>query len=128
MKRLLMMACVCFGCALNAFGQATDYDATYNGTGNLVIRFKSAATKTALLDDFAEYHNYQASIPNPDPVARLTTPTIPNPETKADFFARKLEEQISEVVQSVRVKVVAEAAAQAERERQKDKLPRTRNP
>lgn len=127
MKKLLMVGWLVCSFALTASAQTTDFDATYNAAGNVVIRFKTPAIKAAFLSDFAAAYGYQAQIPNPDPGTGRATPLIPNPESQADFLTRRLEELLSEAVSAVQVRAAAETAAKAEREKQKGRLPRVRD-
>lgn len=55
------------------------------------------------LDDFCEQHRYQATIDD-----------APNPETKVQFFQRKVKEFVWESVKARRVIVAADAARDLE--------------
>jgi hypothetical protein len=65
-------------------------------------------------DAFAAAYGYQDNIPNPNPAAALLTPTIPNPETRAQFMRRQIMEFIRNTVKSVEVATAAETARATE--------------
>lgn len=71
------------------------------------ITFNGTATD---LNDFCTHHKYQDEIPDPDNPGE----TIPNPETKVQFFQRKTKEFVYGSVKSQRVVTAGDAARQVE--------------
>lgn len=72
-----------------------------------------------VLDGFAAYHRYEATVDNPDydPKAEGSSPTIPNPETKIQFAKKMIIEFIKGSVAAEEEKAalkVARGAAPAE--------------
>jgi len=67
---------------------------------------------------FADAYSYQATIANPDfdpqlPEDPITNPsTIDNPETKHQFFKRKVREYVREVTKAYQAKTAASSARQ----------------
>ena len=65
------------------------------------------------LNDFVAQYNYQDTIPDPN----NDNKTIPNPESKLDFFIRKVKEFVYESVKAVRVNRVGDVARKVELEK-----------
>jgi len=66
-----------------------------------------------LLDAFAATYGYQTTIPNPVPEPATPgswTPTIPNPQTKAQFARARVAAYMKDVVRSYRSNTAIEAA------------------
>lgn len=99
-----------------------DSDGTVYPRAALIV-YKDNAAKSAIEDAFATMRGYQATIPDPANPSN----TIPNPQSKQQFFHKSIEQFIrdtyraSKVVAAVNTaKATAETAADAE-------LPRSLN-
>lgn len=80
------------------------------------------------LVEFTDAYGYQATIPNPDfdatkPVGPSNQQTIANPQSRQDFFVRKLYDWMNDVASSGAVKKVGVAAENAKKDEFKAKLP-----
>ena len=80
-------------------------------TRGTLIWYKDNAAKNKVEDQFALAYGYQETIPNPLFGQNGQPATIPNPQSKAAFFNRKLTEYIKDIVKSSRVQAAATAAA-----------------
>lgn len=72
------------------------------------------AQAARVADAFAAAYGYQPTIPNPDPVAALITPTVRNPETRTEFMRRQFMLFLQNTVKSVEVVAAVETARTAE--------------
>lgn len=99
----------------------TESGTTY--TRATYIAFKDNTSKDALIDAVCAMGGYQATVPNPayDPNVEGSQPTIPNPQTKQQFFNKRIEQFLRDnyrawktSVAEKAAKATAEAAADAE--------------
>lgn len=63
--------------------------------------------RTRILTNYTNAHGYQPTIAQPDGTS------VPNPETRAQFFKRKLAETVRETVKAYEVSLAAEDARKA---------------
>jgi hypothetical protein len=87
------------------------------------IAFKDKASKDAMIDAICAMGGYQATVPNPayDPNVGGSQPTIANPQTKQQFYNKRIEQFLRDnyrawktSVAEKAAKATAEAAADAE--------------
>ena len=106
--------------ARNGNGLTLD-SVTYNHA--TYIAFKNKASKDAMIDAICAMGGYQATVPNPayDPNVEGSQPTIANPQTKQQFYTKRIEQFLRDnyrawktSVAEKAAKATAEAAADAE--------------
>lgn len=99
----------------------TENSVTYNRA--TYIAFKDNAAKDAVIDAICAMGGYQATVPNPayDPKVQGSQPTIANPQTKQQFYNKRIEQFLRDnyrawktSVAEKAAKATAEAAADAE--------------
>jgi hypothetical protein len=102
-------------------GNGAVLDVTYPRA--TLIAFKDNASKDAVIDAFAAMGGYQDTVPNPayDPAVPGSTPTIPNPQSKQQFYTKRVTQFIRDTYKSYKIsvaekaaKATAETAAEAE--------------
>lgn len=94
---------------------------TYNHA--TYIAYKDKASKDAMIDAICAMGGYQATVPNPayDPNVGGSQPTIANPQTKQQFYNKRIEQFLRDNYRAWKTsaaekaaKATAEAAADAE--------------
>lgn len=95
-----------------ANGNGAVLDVTYPRA--TLIAFKDNASKDAIMDAFCVMGGYQETVPNPAyaPNEVGSQPTIPNPQTKQQFYTKRIEQFIRDTYRSYKVSV-AERTARA---------------
>jgi hypothetical protein len=87
------------------------------------IAFRNDAAKNDIIEAFAVMGGYQATVPNPayDPAVVGSQPTIANPQTKQQFYTKRIEQFLRDNYRAWKTSVAekaakstAEAAADAE--------------
>lgn len=95
------------------------FDVRNGGATTIMIEFKDAAAKTALINAFAEQRGYQAEIDSPqEGVAK-----IPNPQTKAQFFNKQMEAFLRETYKANSVEKARATAGKAAADKADSELP-----
>lgn len=72
------------------------------------------AQAARVADAFAVAYGYQDVIPNPNPLTAALTPTIPNPETRAQHMRRQIMAFVQNTVKGTEVHAAAETARAVE--------------
>lgn len=86
-------------------GNGAVLDVTYpRGT---FIAYKDNASKNAIEDAFATMRGYQATIPDPANPSN----TIPNPQSKQQFFQKSVEQFIRDTYKASKVSAAANTAS-----------------
>ena len=94
---------------------------TYNQA--TYIAFKDKASKDAMIDAICAMGGYRATVPNPayDPAVEGSQPTIANPQSKQQFYTKRIEQFLRDNYKAYKTstaekaaKATAEAAADAE--------------
>ncbi len=101
-----------FTCAYTLSAQAPTklFDIRNGGPTSTTIEYKDAASKSAVIDTFADLFNYTSKVPNPafdstKPENPTTNPsTIDNPQSKQQFFNRHLTTYLRSHIQEARTR------------------------
>jgi hypothetical protein len=76
------------------------------------IAFKDNAAKDAMIDAVCAMGGYQATVPNPayDPAVEGSQPTIANPQTKQQFYTKRIEQFLRDNYKAYKTSVAEKAA------------------
>lgn len=108
----LFIGAVCAAQAPNRLFDVRNGNGTIDGATTyaraVVIPFKDAASEQKIIDSFATAYGYQATIADPANPGQ----TIPNPQSKKQFFMRQLTRYINDVHRAEVVKTAAKTAGE----------------
>lgn len=102
-------------------GNGAVLDVTYPRA--TLIAFKDNAAKDAVMDAFALARGYQAMIPDPANPSN----TIPNPQSKQQFFHKSIEQFIRDTYRASKVAVAVNTAKATAEAAADNELPRSLN-